>query len=235
MDPTTDLTFADIERAARSATRVLQDRGLVCCLFGSAGSAYLAEIGRVPGDVDIIVMPGDYQDAESIKDLLVGADARFFLLASRRRDATHRVLWFRLPGYMTTQRRVKVDILVPPCGDLHIPHLHEGRIVHVKGIPVLQLFGLLLLKVQGWWQHRTSNRSDFKAKQDADLSDIRALATVAELMNLHWNVEIYKWPSDFIERGEVHVNKLITRKGADGRKISGMGFRASFRALGFDA
>ncbi|KAI0041232.1 hypothetical protein FA95DRAFT_1496433 [Auriscalpium vulgare] len=224
MVPTHDLTREDISRAARFATRILRQRGLTCCLFGSAGCDYWADIGRVPGDVDIIVIPEDNENAEDIKDLIVEEDSRFYLIASRRPLATHRVLWCQLPDYQSTQRALKVDILIPSTDNINIPSLDKRTITRLRHIPVMDLFGLLLLKVQGWQDRRMSDRLDFIAKLETDVSDIEALLVEAKSRGIRLRRERRRaWDEDFIERGETHVEEFV--------KIHG--FRKEFRRLGF--
>ena len=91
------------------------------CLFGSAAACLWADIGRTPNvcarrlrsrthllptqDIDIVV---SHDDAESIKRVIVDADDRYYLEPSKRRDATHEVLFCRLPGWHAHGRTVKV-------------------------------------------------------------------------------------------------------------------------------
>ena len=112
--------------------------------------------------------PGGY------KGEIVVADNRYYLERSRQRGATHKILYCRLPGWKTDpRRRVKVDILVPPT--LGLPEIDAADAFVINDIPVMPLFDLLVMKTQGWWDHRTSHRSDFRAKEGDDLSDIFAL------------------------------------------------------------
>ena len=39
----------------------------------------------------------------------------------------------------------------------------------------MPIFDLLVMKTQGWSDHRNSNRADFRAKTKADVSDVFAL------------------------------------------------------------
>lgn len=39
----------------------------------------------------------------------------------------------------------------------------------------MPLFDLLVMKTQGWWNHRVSPRKDFRAKEDGDVADVDAL------------------------------------------------------------
>jgi hypothetical protein len=125
-------------------------------------------------------------------------------------------LYCRLPGYATDNtRRVKVDILVPPT--LNLPAISASERCHINNIPVMPIFELLVMKTQGWRDHRNSYRADFRAKESADVSDIFALLERAkeenvsyinkakkcrhslEFLNLAFSlangfVRVYRWP-----------------------------------------
>jgi len=146
-------------------------------IFGSAACYLWADIGRVPNDIDIAVWDEDeFLEPEDIKQSIVYADDRYYLEPSRCPGATHEILYCRLPGWATDpqRRRIKVDILVPPT--LHLPEfgLFEKKDT-IDGLPVMPLIDLIVTKTQGWWDHRTSDREDFRAKEAADVSDIYAL------------------------------------------------------------
>jgi hypothetical protein len=130
-------------------------------------------------DIDLIVSEDSNGirkelGSEEIKETIVGADGRYFLEPYRRRGATHHILYCRLPGWETdAERSIKLDIVVPPT--LGLPKIKESEAILINGIPVMPIFDLLVMKTQGWWDHRTSLRVDSEAKESADLSDICAL------------------------------------------------------------
>jgi hypothetical protein len=66
-----------------------------------------------------------------------------------------------------------VDILVPPT--LGLPKIPNSETVLINNIPVMPIFDLLVMKTQGWRDHRTSHRADFRAKESDDVSDVFAL------------------------------------------------------------
>ena len=53
----------------------------------------------------------------------------------------------------------------------------------------MPLFDLLVMKMQGWRDHRTSHRSDFRAKVEADVTDIRALLARARWQRISYRKE----------------------------------------------
>ena len=148
----------------------------------------LLSIEQHAQDIDIIVSEDDYLDKfdpEDIKEAIVVEDARYYLVQSRRREATHRILYCRLPGWARDKtRRVKVDILVPPTGDHNLPVISEDERFFIDSIPVMPIFDLLVMKTQGWWHHCTSSREDFSEKESADVSDIFALLDRAKQENV---------------------------------------------------
>ncbi|KAI0321528.1 hypothetical protein OF83DRAFT_1051136 [Amylostereum chailletii] len=215
------VTWDEVVRVARRATDALNEQGFNCCVFGgTACSLWASSIRRTPGDVDIVVMTNRY-DPEYIKQSLVDADDRFFTTASVDRTATYRKLYFRLPGFASSGRRIKVDILVPPT--LEIPWVSPAEIIPIDGIPVMPLFPLLVLKLQGWWDHRRSNRADFRAKESSDIEDIRGLVAEAKVERL-WLSDETEWGDDFMDMGEMLVGKFMRIEG----------FKRAFRNLGFN-
>lgn len=176
----------------------------------------------IPQDVDIVVSPEDLDfTAEPIKKRIVEEDDRYFLEPSRQRGATHQILYCRLPGWRTDGRRVKVDILVPPT--LGLPEVQHYDTVIINDIPVMPLFDLLVMKTQGWWDHRTSHRADFRAKQNDDVDDINALLDRADTENLSYDDEIYRHEQEFIDKALILVRRFV-------RVNSG---RGQWRRLGF--
>ncbi|KAI0061094.1 hypothetical protein BV25DRAFT_1826948 [Artomyces pyxidatus] len=212
-------TLDEILVVARRATHILQtDLRMSCCVFGGAAVHMWAEIYRIPGDVDIVVMNNSYHGPEDVKELIVRRDRRFYLVNSTNPSATYRILWYHLPS----GRSVKVDILVPGFDNLDLPQIDDGLIAYWENVPVMPLFPLLLMKVQGWWHHRTSNRRDFKAKEGADIEDIAALLRVAQDRGEHLTHERGNWDQKFLDNGEFHVQKFMR-----------IGYRDAWRALGF--
>jgi hypothetical protein len=80
-----------------------------------------------------------------------------------------------------------VDILVPPT--LKLPNILEENIFVINNIPVMPLFDLLVMKTQGWWDHRNSPRDDFREKVDDDVSDVFALLKRARKENISYDDE----------------------------------------------
>jgi hypothetical protein len=210
MPPSGPPTEQEIWKIARRTTDIIEANITPdVCLFGSAASALWVDIGRVPNvsrchshsihiflfdltrwlvfntqDIDVVVSSNFY-DAEDIKDIIEGADDRYFLEQSRKPRATHCILYCRLPGYATDKtRRVKVDILVPPT--LNLPAISASERYHINNIPVMPIFELLVMKTRGWRDHRNSYRADYRAKESADVSDIFALLARAKQQNVSY-------------------------------------------------
>ena len=53
------------------------------------------------------------------------------------------------------------------------------------GLPVMSLIPQLLLKLQGWADHRESGRADMRAKLAVDVADINALLDIAVEWGMH--------------------------------------------------
>ncbi|KAF8266914.1 hypothetical protein EI94DRAFT_1802401 [Lactarius quietus] len=66
-----------------------------------------------------------------------------------------------------------IDIVKPPKNAYDRTRLRNwayrsGKTPVINRVPVMPLFDLLVMKTQGWWEHRTSPRKDFYEKKEAD-------------------------------------------------------------------
>lgn len=164
-------------------------------------------------DIDIVVSDENW-DPEFIKQAIVRADDRYYLLKSRKRGATYQILYCRLPGWATDNtRRVKVDILVPP--DLNLPMISAYEVDFINNIPVMPLFDLLVMKTQGWADHLVSNRIDQREKHGNDVSDIFALLECAEQENVSYVDEAkeYRHSPEFMNHARTLVNRFVNHYG----------------------
>lgn len=153
-------------------------------------------------DVDIIVMTASFAQ-EELKQLLVqhpGSD--FLLRPSRRIGATYTIVYCDLGD----ERFCKLDVLIP--GILNIPSISSDRIVHIDGLPVLPFMALLLMKLQGWSDHRASGRSDMWEKQYVDVRDINQMLGIAASRGENVNNETWL-PKDFLDVARQRVVRFV--------------------------
>jgi hypothetical protein len=164
-------------------------------------------------DIDIVVSEED-MDPEYIKETIAEEDGRYYLEESRKRGATHQILYCRLPGWTADPERcVKVDILVPPT--LKIPDITESDAVHIDDIPVMPIFDLLVLKTQGWWDHRNSSRQDFQDKESDDVSDVVALLRCAKAEGVSYDDEVDedRHSQEFMSHALALANRFVIVNG----------------------
>ena len=173
-------------------------------------------------DIDIVVSYGD--DPEWIKRAIVDADDRYFLEPSKKRREKYKKLYCRLPGFHAYDRCIKVDILVPPS-ELGLPDVDSFETPVINDIPVMPLFELLVMKTQGWQHHRTSEREDFRAKVNADVTDIDALLDCAIQEDVWYQDEIdsNRLPSEFMDWA-LTLARMFARRHGRWRKWKAIGF-----------
>jgi hypothetical protein len=167
-------------------------------------------------DVDIVVS-GQF-GAEYIKSVIAQADNRYYLMKSWISGATHKKLYCRLPGWKTDKGRcVKVDILVPPT--LGLPNITESDIYLIGDIPVMSIFDLLVMRTQGWRDHRNSPRADFQAKVNNDASDILALLDRARLEGVSYDevADEYRHSQEFLDHACSLANEFVSIHGRQQR------------------
>ncbi|KAI0703897.1 hypothetical protein C8T65DRAFT_654564 [Cerioporus squamosus] len=210
-------TLDEIYDVVGKAVDIFEGYGLKSCLFGSAACS-LYGVDRTPNDVDLVVLTRNH-DQEELKQLLVDSDSDFYLVPSRNPSAAYSVLWCRLPSHTSrrggrgrgrgrAQRRCKVDILVP--GVLNIPDVPRRRVRMISGLPAMPLIPLLLLKLQGWSDHRDSPRADMQEKQYVDAEDIMELLEIAVERNQEvWQGNLSWMPRRLVRDSEVRVGEFV--------------------------
>ena len=166
-----------------------------------------------------MVMTSTYGQ-ETLKNFLTQKDSAFYTRPAKSPGATYRVLFYKLLGY---HRFCKVDVLVP--GTMDIPLIASHRILRINDIPVMPIIALLLLKLQGWSDHRASTRLDMQEKQYVDIRDINQLLQFA--VDRGESVQQATWlPESFVEAGQERLNKYLTTT----RPVSA----SSWSDIGFD-
>lgn len=156
-------------------------------------------------DIDIVIF-GSGRTTEDLKQILA-RQPDFYLRPSRKVGETYKILFYKLkPSMWGDRRSCKVDILIP--GIMNIPDVPHHRIVRINALPVLPIFVLLLLKLQGWSDHRASTRSDMQQKQYVDIRDINQL--VAVVAQKGEKIAAQTWlPASFIQRGREHLELYL--------------------------
>jgi len=197
-------TTKDVRRVARRTIEILEGGNYECAVFGSLACSVWG-MDRTPGDVDIVVM-GEY-DREAIKAYIASRNDRFSLEDAKTPGADYKVLYFNLNWALGL--KCKVDILTTGPIPLHIPEIPQGHIVYPNGynIPVVPLLVLLILKVQGWRDHRRSRKKRFRAKIPQDIEDISWLLVMADDANDRL-YELELWAPNWFMN---HADNLVTR------------------------
>ncbi len=76
----------------------------------------------------------------------------------------------------------------------------------------MPIFDLLVMKTQGWWDDRNSNRPDLRAKERDNVSDIFALLDCATQGNVSYANEAkkYRHSREFMNHARTLVNKFVS-------------------------
>ena len=155
-------------------------------------------------DVDMVVF-ADSIDQETVKAMIVAKDEGFFLVKSKRPGATYKILYYALKPWGAW---CKVDILLP--GILNIPFVPANRITRIRGIPLMPLFAVLLLKLQGWTDHRDSDREDWQEKQYVDLEDVKELLGITVDEYPDQIIDHQRWvPDSMIHAAQNRVDAFV--------------------------
>ncbi|PCH36940.1 hypothetical protein WOLCODRAFT_83009 [Wolfiporia cocos MD-104 SS10] len=180
-------------------------------------------------DADIIVFTDD--DQEYLKQLLVGEDSSFYLRRPRDRQESYKKLYYRLPSPQRgpkrmCKRKCKVDVLVP--GKMRIPDMPQRHIMRQGGFPILQILPLLLLKLQGWNDHRHYPFGDYRRKKiPADVDDITGLLEIACNRGTHLGSKSLRWlPEKTVDASRKRVKWYVKKYPESAQKWERLGFDA---------
>ncbi|KAF5344367.1 hypothetical protein D9758_013274 [Tetrapyrgos nigripes] len=220
--PTGPPTPQEVRRAARAAINIFESNDMACCLFGSLACHVYGMRYRDPKDVDLIVLKDQGNDPEELKQLLVASDDRFYLIDSINPDATYKVLYFSLlTNRRGRQRSCKVDILTTGrTTTLNIPPVPPECITYVapftkddNRLPVMPLLALLMMKLQGWADHKHSREGHKQKKVGQDVRDVDALL---EIVLNEWDVHLEnqeeRWlPRWFVKDSKERVDEYLKK------------------------
>ena len=173
-------------------------------------------------DVDVVVF-NQRANAENVKDYLVSVNDRFYLVDSTNPRNTYKILYYSISRRPSLG--CKVDILTPGPEVLHIPRITDDHVLYLDGsdIPVMPFLPLLILKVQGWYDHRRSHRQDMRQKVPHDVNNIMELLDMTDKSD---RLNHFNWlPDWFIERAYTIIRDFCKKKPSS---------RSSWRSLGFD-
>ncbi|KAH8112958.1 hypothetical protein DFH11DRAFT_1857739 [Phellopilus nigrolimitatus] len=165
-------SFDEVFKAAHDAIRSLGTLGYRSCVIGDL-ACNLFGTSRRPEDADIVIFGTRRSShSEELKRQLVSLNANFYLRDPKNASATYKSLWYRLPSWSC-----RVNLLASGIQD--IPNIDASCISYVKGIPVMPLSIVLLLKLQSWICHRISSKPYLRIRQYADMEDIDFLLPLA--------------------------------------------------------
>ncbi|KAH7370275.1 hypothetical protein BKA65DRAFT_387741, partial [Rhexocercosporidium sp. MPI-PUGE-AT-0058] len=187
-----------VETVARVTVNVLAAAGLQGCFVGSMACSQYG-LGRVPNDIDIVVLTSE-KTAEELKDLLVRTDSRFYLVRSKDPFAKYRILYssYLLGCY----HACKVNILLPRT--MNIPPVPQNLVVRIRDFLLMPIIPLLLLKLQAWLDHGSATKQHLREKQFVDAQDINQLLTLAVARGMKLSAEAWM-PESFVEAAKSRV------------------------------
>jgi hypothetical protein len=146
---------------------------------------------------------------EDLKRILAAEDDDFRLIPSKNPRNTYKIVWCNVPG--SWAKKCKVDILVP--GIMNIPAIPDRDIIWFdnRAFPSIPLLPLLLLKLQGWDDHRNASfrRPDLIIKQYVDVGDINALLLIAQVKGVHRTDGVPTLPSSFLHAADLRVRQYV--------------------------
>ena len=167
----------------------------------------------------MVVLTDSFQQ-ETLKEMIVAKDDDFFLVRSKRPGATYKILYYALKPWGAW---CKVDVLLP--GTLNIPFVPTNLVVRILDTPLMPLFAVLLLKLQGWTDHRDSMQMDMRLKRYVDVDDIDKLLKII----------VDKYPDQIVDRQRWVPESMIpaAQKRVDEFVLEQPGTKSSWLYIGF--
>lgn len=145
---------------------------------------------------------------EDVKQRLAAHSTRIHLVPSKTPGMTYRVLRYGsdsdhcgMPG--APAKLIKVDVLVAE-ENLRVPTLLADRVLHLDGWPLPPLSFLLLLRLQGWSDHRQAELDHHREKAEIDVVDLcmhlvpHVLASTFEAEGTLWEEAQMYLPEEFL-------------------------------------
>ncbi|KLO18393.1 hypothetical protein SCHPADRAFT_819913 [Schizopora paradoxa] len=229
MPPFVQPTMRELVTVADATVATLENLGYKCCFFGGF-ACRLYGSDRLPEDIDVVVLDAS-ANQEAIKRQLAAKDPRFYLVEPKTYGATYKVLWFRL----SQMRSCKVDVLLP--GILNIPNVGYENVVQLsiqlklrgttprfvydtspsttttinRTYPLMPLSVVLLLKLQGWADHRVALMTYMRRKVHSDIRDINKLVVAAKAAGVKPAEENFV-PKDFLEEAKKRVRAYVVQQ-----------------------
>jgi hypothetical protein len=185
--------------------------------------------------------------AEETKALIVNADpSHFYLKLPRDPEAPYRIMYYRS---VPSGPSCKVDILVP--GTMYLPSIppplpspgtsgqsdtpssnnisSRNYLTTITGIPLVPFSLLLLHKLQGWADHRSSIERHKKRKEFQDAADVRRLLEMGGMTGDLARMKTWTNPELFCEEFQQLTKERVKEycKVFPGRAIS-------WQMLGFE-
>ena len=139
---------------------------------------------------------------EELKRRIASANPKFYLIQSKDPFATYKILWYRV-GH---RRSCKVDILQP--GIMNIPLISTDKIEYINNLPVMPFSLNLLMKLQGWEDHKNSPKFHHNQKQFMDINDLNRMLPIAVARGAKPRMETWI-PEDFIRIAEIRVKEYV--------------------------
>ncbi|KAI0700211.1 hypothetical protein BC835DRAFT_1304235 [Cytidiella melzeri] len=223
-------TDEEVKQVARRVVRFLGAHGFTTYLFGGAACRLYGNT-RTPNDVDLVVLTSIHT-TEALKLLISRSDpSTFYLRPSKKVGETYKILYARLsPTLFYSRRSCKVDILIP--GIINIPSVPPTLIHTMSELPVMPIIPLLLLKLQGWEDHRTSSRSDMRQKQYVDIRDIEQLLRIAVERGANLADDLGWLPQEFVSTGRARLARFLeTLRPAHATRWAEIGFEVNEEIL----
>ncbi|KAH7105062.1 hypothetical protein BKA62DRAFT_634209, partial [Auriculariales sp. MPI-PUGE-AT-0066] len=129
---------------------------------------------RAPNDIDVVVCTHLAQ--EEVKEQLAAAQENIHLVPSKTPGMNYRVLRYGSKGTVGPNggysKLIKIDVLVA-TRTLGIPSIPAHRVYWIAGRwPVAPLEFLILLRLQGWDDHKHSPLEHHREKMMTDVGDL---------------------------------------------------------------
>jgi hypothetical protein len=114
---------------------------------------------------------------------------------------------------------------------MNIPLVPQDLVVYLRGLPLMPMIPLLLLKLQAWSDHGTAIKLHLRQKQPVDVQDINRLLTLAVARGVKLNTESWL-PEPFVETAKRRVVRYSEEFPVSRRHWHTLGFETHTKTSG---
>ena len=108
---------------------------------------------------------------------------------------------------------------------MNIPSVPRDKILHIDNLPAMPIIPLMLLKLQAWEDHRTSDKSYYREKQWTDVADLGRMLPIAVKQKASLEKDQSWLPDTFVSAAKARIERYLAVYGEQASMWEAIGVR----------